>query len=284
MYIRYLLIIMTESRNRGLGPKDEIEHAYFSGMIIQRVRDFVKNDDIKELINWGYGSRNNSAIDPKTVKISGDRGTNGIFAAFKPINIELYQSLLPKHLNMPEHPIVSLVTVDYNTGNSITRYNEGMVMIKGICPDAEETWFVLSMPVETWLMMEMGVDWGFPKRIYDITVTKEKTLVLDKGITHLALEIIPNPSISESDIVIPPGNAWGINNMAVVHPLRKDIVLIFSYGPISVQERIPGSVKVILDRKQPWADLIPESLSILGVFQRYVPVGDSVIKKVYLKR
>ena len=275
---------MTESRNRGIGPKNEVEHAYYSGMIIQRVRNFVKNDDIKELINWGYGSRNKSTIDPKTVKVNGDLGTNGIFAAFKPINIELYQSLLPKHLIMPEHPILSLVTVDYNTGNSITRYNESMVMIKGICPNGEETWFVLSMPVETWLMMEMGVDWGFPKRIFDITVTKEKTLVLDKGVTHLALEITPNPSINESDVIIPPGNAWGINNMAVVHPLRKDIVLVFSYGPISVQERIQGSVKVTVDRKQPWADLIPETLSIPGVFQRYVPVGDSVIKKIFLKR
>ena len=45
---------MTESKNRGLSPKDEVEHAYFSGMIIQRVRDFVNNDSINKLINWGY--------------------------------------------------------------------------------------------------------------------------------------------------------------------------------------------------------------------------------------
>ena len=275
---------MTESRNRGIGPKNEVEHAYFSGMIIQRVRDFVKNDNVKELINWGYRPRSKSTPDPKTVKIGGDLGTNGIFAAFKPTNIDLYQSLLPKHLLIPKQPTVSLVTVDYNTGNSVTRYKEGMVMIKGRCPDDEETWFVLNMPVETWLMMEMGVDWGFPKRIFDITTTREKTLVLDKRITHLALELDPNLRENDSDIIIPPGDAWGINNMAVVHPIRKDILLIFSYGPISVQERIQGMVKVDVDREQPWTGLIPEGLRIPGVFQRYVPLGDSVIKKIYLNR
>ena len=274
---------MTESKNRGLSPKNEVEHAYFSGMIIQRVRDFVKNDNVNELINWGYGPSGRT-IDPKTIKIGGDRGTNGIFTAFKPENIDLYQSLLPKHLLMPEQPIVSLVTVDYNTGNSITRYNEGMIMIKGLCPDGEETWFVLSMPVETWLMMEMGVDWGFPKRIFDIRVSKEKTLVLDKGITHLALEITPDSSLKEDDIIIPQGDIWGINNMAVIHPIRKDIVLVFSYGSISVQERIHGKVKVSVDRNQPWSGLIPEDLKISGVSQRSVPVGDSLIKKVYLNR
>jgi hypothetical protein len=252
-------------------------------MIIQRVRDFVKNDSVHELINWGYGPRSKT-IDPKTLKIGGDAGTNGIFTAFQPKNIDLYQSLLPKHLAMPEQPIVSLVTVDYNTGNSITRYNEGMIMIKGKCPDGEETWFVLSMPVETWLMMEMGVDWGFPKRIFDITVKKEKTLVLDKGVKHLALELTPNSSLEEKDVIIPKGDAWGINNMAVIHPIRKDILLIFSYGPISVQERIRGMVNASVDRNQPWSGLIPEGLNIPGVSQRYIPVGDSLIKKVYLNR
>ncbi|MFW9894516.1 MAG: hypothetical protein ACFFD7_01785 [Candidatus Thorarchaeota archaeon] len=274
---------MTESRNRGLSPKNEVEHAYFSGMIIQRVRDFVKNDNLEEFINWGYGP-SGRAIEPKTVEVDGDRGTNGIFAAFAPSNIQLYKSFLPKHLIIPKQPLVSLVTVDYNTGNVITRYSEGMVMIKGICPDGEETWFVLSMPVETWLMMEMGVDWGFPKRIFDIAVTKEKTVVLDKEIKHLELDLTTNTSLKEEDIIIPRGDAWGINNMAVIHPVRKDILLIFSYGPLSVQERNMGIVKVSVDRNQPWAGLIPEELSIPGVSQRYIPVGDSRIKKVYQDR
>jgi hypothetical protein len=179
---------------------------------------------------------------------------------------------------------VSLVTVDYNTGNSVTRYNEGMVMIKGICPDGEEAWFVLSMPVETWLMMEMGVDWGFPKRLFDITVTKEKTVVLDKGVLHLALELTSDSSLNEEDVIIPMGENWGINNMAVIHPIRKDILLIFSYGPISVQERIHRMVKVSADRNQPWSGLIPEGLNNPGVVQRSISVGDSIIKKVYLNR
>jgi hypothetical protein len=275
---------MTESRNRGLNPKNKEEYAYYSGMLIQRVRNFVKNDDIEEFINWGEGSSGRPAKDPKTVKVGGGIGTNGIFSAFIPKDIDLYESFIPKHLIIPEIPIVSLVTVDYNYGSPIRRYNEGMVMIKCMRPDGEETWFVLSMPVETWLMMEMGVDWGFPKRVFDITVTRENTLVLDKGITHLSLEIDLDTSLKESDVIIPSGDAWGINNMAVVHPVRNDIVLVFSYGPISVQERIQGMVKVKVDREQEWAALIPENLATPGVFQRFISIGDSMIKKIYLNR
>ena len=39
---------MTESKNRGMSPRNELQHAYYSGMIIQRVRDFVKKDDSEE--------------------------------------------------------------------------------------------------------------------------------------------------------------------------------------------------------------------------------------------
>ncbi|MBY8991235.1 MAG: acetoacetate decarboxylase family protein [Candidatus Lokiarchaeota archaeon] len=275
---------MTESKNRGLNPKNKEEHAYYSGMLIQRVRNFVKNDDIEEFINWGEGSSGRPAKDPKTVKVGGDIGTNGIFSAFKPVNLELYKSFIPNHLIMPEDPIVSLVTVDYNYGSPIRRYNEGMVMIKCMRPDGKETWFVLSMPVETWLMMEMGVDWGFPKRLFNITVTRENTVVLEEGITHLSLEISSDPSLTERDVIIPSGEAWGINNMAVVHPVRKDVVLVFSYGPISVQERINGMVKVKVDRAQDWAALIPDDLITPGVFQRFIPIGDSMIKKIFLNR
>ncbi|MHA1727157.1 MAG: hypothetical protein ACTSWY_00310 [Promethearchaeota archaeon] len=276
---------MTESRNRGLGPKNETEHAYYSGMIIQKVRDFVKNDNLKELINWGSGPRKNIP-DPMTIKVGGNTGTNGIFTAFNiehPELLKLYRNFLPKHLSMPKLPVVSLVSVDYNTGNHVTRYNEGMVMIKGNTPSDKEVWFVLSMPVETWLMMEMGVDWGFPKRIYDINISKEKTIVLDKGKVHFSLEFTPSPWTNKKAVIIPEGGAWGINNMAVVHPTRSDIVLIFSYDPISIQERIEGNVKITVDRNQPWSGLIPEGIVSFGVFQRYIAVGNSIIKKIFSK-
>ena len=156
-------------------------------------------------------------------------------------------------------------------------------MLKGNCPNGEETWFVLSMPVETWLMMEMGVDWGFPKRIYDITVSREKTIVRDKGKIHFSLEFTPSPWLNKRAVIIPEGDAWGINNMAVVHPKRPDIVLIFSYGPISVQELVEGNVKITADRNQNWSGLIPEGLVSFGVFQRYVSVGNSVIRKIFSK-
>lgn len=280
-----MMMIMSKSRNRGLGPKNEMEHAYYSGIIIQKVRDFVKDDDIKELFNFGAGPRNNIP-NPTDIKVGGDRGTNGIFTAFNvehPEQLKLYRNLLPEHLLMPKLPTVSLVSVDYNNGNEVTRYNEGMVMIKGILPKGAETWFVLSMPVETWLMMEMGVDWGFPKRIYEIYVSREKTIVFDEGKTHLLLEFTPSSWSNKKIVIIPEGEAWGINNMAVVHPKRADIMLIFSYGPISVQERMEGNVKIIVDRNQKWSELIPEGLISFGVFQRYVSVGNSVITKIFSK-
>ncbi|GAF94657.1 unnamed protein product, partial [marine sediment metagenome] len=41
-----------------------------------------------------------------------------------------------------------------------------------------------------------------------------------------------------------------------------------------------GSVKISVDRSQPWSGLIPEGIIANGVSQRFVAVGNSVIKKI----
>ena len=53
-----------------------------------------------------------------------------------------------------------------------------------------------------------------------------------------------------------------------------------AYGPISVQERVEGTVKIYINPENWWAGLVPDDGEAPGVWQRYVGAGDAVIKKL----
>ena len=157
----------------GLGNhQSKVEQAYSAGMLIQRLHDFFEDDSKTTLINRGAGPRQPSeqAIDLKS--LPADTGQFGLFVAFEPADVALYKTLLPRNFTMPDTPEVSLVIVDYNQSNPVVRYKEGMVMLKAVAPDGQDTWYVHSMPVEDWLMLAIGHDWGFRKELFDMTVTK----------------------------------------------------------------------------------------------------------------
>ena len=263
-----------------LNPKTKEEHAYISGMLIQRVRQFINDRDLTEMINWGAGPTKN-VPDISKMTFNDGVGRFGLFAAVKPDDLDLYRYLLPDFFSMPPEPILSLVTVDYNHPNPITRYREGMVMLKALDADGEEAWYVLSMPVETWLMMIMGHDWGFRKQLFDITVTREKTTVLEKnGDLYMSLELTPEDWTGGSEAVIPAGGCGGINNMAVIHPNSENLVLRFGYGQAHALDEERKMIKISVNPDLPWARLVPQNGMATGFYQRYIAVGDSYIKKV----
>ena len=157
----------------GLGNhQSKVEQAYSAGMLIQRLHDFFEDDSKTMLFNRGAGPRKPSeqAVDLKNLPV--DAGRFGLFVAFEPADVALYKTLLPRNFTLPDTPEVSLVIVDYNQSNPVVRYKEGMVMLKAVASDGKETWYVHSMPVEDWLMLAIGHDWGFRKELFDMTVTK----------------------------------------------------------------------------------------------------------------
>ncbi len=183
---------------------------------------------------------------------------------------------------MPKEPSVAFVTVFYNRLNPVTDYHEAMVLLKGVCYDGSETLAVMSMPVESRLMMDMGVAWGFPKFISDtISVSKTEAVTTDAGDVRMKLSFTPGRWSEADRAMDPEGGCWGINNMAVIHPISTgECPMAFAYGPISVQERIEGTVKIHVHSDDWWAGLIEDGVETPGVWQRYVGAGDSVIRKI----
>lgn len=265
-------------------PQTQEEYAYTSGMHIARTRALLNNDDLTEIINWGAGpSASQHTPDIEKLKQNPDVGPFGIFVAIEPDDLDLYRRVLPENFAMPERPVLSLINLDYNQPNPIVRYKEGMIMLKGVGVDGEEAWYVHCMPVETWLMLVMGHDWGFRKDLFDMTVTREKTTVMQKnGDLYMSLEMTSDPWPDDADGIVPQEEIGGTNNMAVVYPRRPDTVLRFGWSGKGVAlEEEKRMVKITVNRDLEWAGLVPEGTTAPGRFQRYIGGGgDSYIKKV----
>lgn len=261
--------------------KTQDEFAYNAGRLIERVRAFIEDDDRTEMINWGLGPTPPS--DAPSPKPEEGVGTFGIFAAIKPADLDLYRALLPVNFSMPAEPVLSLANLDYNQPNPIFRYREGMVLLKAIAPDGAQTWYCHGMPVESWVVLAAGHAWGFRKRMFDMTVTRERSVVLEKnGELYMSLELTPFAWSTNEGGVIPDGGVGGIDDMATVYPLDPGLVLRFvGSGGVAVQEENRRQVKITVNRSLDWAGLVPEGAVAPGLYQRVVPKqGNLHLKKI----
>jgi hypothetical protein len=263
--------------------KTHEEHAYMCGQHIARTRALLDDDNENMIINWGAGPGNRVGTLVVEHANRDQLGPFGIFTAITPDDLDLYRRILPPHFSMPDRPVLSLVNLDYNQPNPIVRYKEGMVMLNGVGADGEEAWYVHSMPVETWLMLVMGHDWGFRKDLFDMTVTREKTTVTQKdGDLYMSLELTDTPCPAETQWLVPREACGGTNNMAVIYPRKPDLMLRFGWtGNGVVLDDETRMVRITVNRALDWAGLVPEGTVAPGFYQRYmVDGGDAYIKKV----
>ncbi len=263
-------------------PETREQYAYTSGVLVQRLRNFFNDDSLTELVNWGAGPRK-KLPDLSKMEFKDGVGVFGLYVALEPADLGLYRALLPENFSMPERPILSLVNLDYNQPNPIVRYKEGMVMLNAVAADGGETWYVHSMPVEDWLMLIMGHDWGFRKDLFDMTVTREGTTVMRKnGDLYMSLELTEDAWPSDADAIVPEGGTGGTNNMSVVYPSDPNMVLQFSSGgEARALDQDKRMVKIAVGEDVDWAGLVPEAAVAPGLYQRFVGgAGDSCIKKI----
>ena len=269
--------------------KDEQEYIAMGRPVVDRIREFIEDPTRDELLNMGAGPSGGRTIAEEMVDkmVAAGIGTSGIFTVVEPADLELYRSFLYPPLSMPEKPEVAVILVDYNhTGNPITRYQEGFVSVKGKCPDGDETWLVISMPVPNVLMCYMGVAWGLPKYVADeMTVTPTKAEVKYEGEVRLSLELTPGP-VDESDEVLSARIAIAMGNAATFHPAKGGACLVRWFGRGRGGVRVPewqtGMVKVYVRPEDPWAGLIPADSVTPGFYRRVVPTGggDMVWQKI----
>lgn len=119
--------------------KDEQEYLVSERKTIDARSRFVEDRKCDELVNSSRGPGVAKALPPERVEemVKAGIGTSGIYTVVEPVDLDLYRSYLQPPLIMPEKPLVSCMMVDFNRGNPITRYQEGWILIKAMCPDGQ---------------------------------------------------------------------------------------------------------------------------------------------------
>jgi len=267
--------------------KDEQEYLVNCRKTMDVTQRFVDDQTCDKLVNGGRGPGAAPALSPERIEemVKAGIGTSGIFTVVEPADLDLYRSYLQAPLTMPEKPEVSTILVDFNRGNPLTRYQEGWILIKAMCPDGKEGRLVVSMPVPNLLMCWMGVAWGLPKYVADeMTVSPTKAEVIYEGEVRYSLDMTPGPVEDEDAVKARVSSAvWP---MLTFHPTTYGNCLLriggSSSGGSKVVDVQTGMVKAYIRPEDPWSGLIPANSVTPGVYQRIVATGgsDSVWEKV----
>jgi hypothetical protein len=262
-------------------PETDVEHAYLMGQVVARLRTLLDDDDVEQIVNFGAGAstRPTTEVDIDRLNAQG-LGTFGIWTEISPADLDLYQRLLPANCSMPEKPVVSLWIADYNQPNPIVRYREAGVMLKALGADGKEGLYVHSMPVESWLMLVVGHDWGFRKELTDITVSRDRASVLQKdGKLYMSLELTGDDH--PADVGPSPAQDGSPLGAIVIYPRSPEVMLRTSYaGRPTILEERRKMVKITVNRALDWAGLVPEAAVAPGSYRRFVTIADHYFNKV----
>jgi hypothetical protein len=209
------------------------------------------------------------------------RQFHGIYTLVKPANIELYRSLLPVPLEMPERPLVLIFTVDYVKVYPwpMTRYQEAAISLR--CKyNGEEGWHVKTMPVTKWVPNWGGRHLGFPKYVADeITLQAtgqgwkgevkhagENKINLDFTFGNMRELTADEQAFMKSDafkmeepifLFVPPDKG----------PTLQKVMLKQTVDPQRIIKQ--GMMKITIGSKEPWAGLVPAGTMIPGIFLEY---------------
>ena len=259
--------------------KDEQEYLARCRAIMDVTGAFIADPTRDELINWGAGPGAVSKLSPEKLEeqIKAGIGSAGISIMVEPVDLELYRSFIYPPLSMPEKPEVGVSLWDFNRSNPITRFQEGRVTVKAMCPDGKEAWLVISVPVPNLLMCYMGVVWGWPKYVADeMTVTPTRAEVIYEGEVRLSLEFTPG---GVDEAALKDRGIFEFGKECSFHVDKGGACLfrITSRGGESykVAEWQAGMVKVYMRPEDPWAGLIPANSVVPGVYQRFLATGGS---------
>jgi hypothetical protein len=212
----------------------------------------------------------------------------GIFAALEPENLELYSSLLPAPMQMPEMAAVSLFVVDYLSVGPwpLTRYLEGSVALR--CKyDGVEGWHVKTMPVDKIVSCRAGRMLGYPKYVADEITLRENGdgwfgEVRHQGRAMISIQYrqgFEREPIPWEEEMVEAGSLHMEEPIYLLVPPDK--------GPrfqmVTLKRMIPdqwetevGMARVSIDESEPWAGLITQGADTPAFFQRFT--GGAIMK------
>jgi len=259
--------------------KDQEEYLARCRALMDVTGAFIADPTQDELINWGAGPGAVPKLSAEELEkqIKAGTGSAGISLMVEPADLELYRSFIYPPLSMPEKPEVGVSLWDFNRPNPITRFQEGRVTVKAMCPDDKENWLVISVPVPNLLMCYMGVVWGWPKYVADsMTVTPTRAEVIYEREVRLSLEFNPG---GVNEAALKERGIFEFGKECSFHVDKGGTCLfrITSRGGESYKavEWQAGMVKVYMRPEDPWAGLIPANSVVPGVYQRFLATGGS---------
>ena len=217
----------------------------------------------------------------------------GIFTMVEPADLELYRSLLPTPLEMPDQPMVSLFVVDYTKVYPwpMTRYQEAALFLR--CKyKGQEGWHCKTMPVTKWVPNQGGRSLGFPKYVAKtITLIPEnggwKGEAKDKGKLKLSLAFSPGLTrpLEPSETAVlqaGPGKALADPVFLFVPPDKgpnlQKVDMINVVDPVWTTE--PGMVSITMGPDEPWASLIKPGTESPGFFAKFKGAANLVPTKL----
>jgi hypothetical protein len=213
----------------------------------------------------------------------------GLKTYFEPRDRAVYQRLLPEAFSMPDTPMVMIFVADYVKVHPfyVPRYLEAAVSLKCVWKGVEG-WYIVTMPVTKWFPMQAGRHLGFPKYVADeISLARGgenwKAQVRHNGSPRLVLEYKPGITV--------PLTPWAKQHLEIetffhdeiyllvppeVGPRAQTVRLIHTVPPKS--EPVLGSVRIKVEKSQPWAVLVPEEVAAPGACSRFMG-GINLVRK-----
>jgi hypothetical protein len=258
-----------------------------SNALMDAVARFVEDPNQKELINLGRGPGNPDTppATPEQLEklIEMGAGTQGIFTAHEPADLDVYRSFLPAPLEMPEKPMVGTTLLDMNReASDLTRFQEGRITVKALCPDGIESWLLLSAPVPTLYHTREGVVWGWPKYVADqIDFTPRRAEARYAGSVRYSLDFTPGP-VEDEAALRALGRVEGGSSISW-HWIQGGAVLTRGTGRGGGASRElaweAGTVKVHIRPEDPWSKLIPEDATAPGFYSRWIGGGGDAVRQ-----
>jgi hypothetical protein len=123
------------------------------------------------------------------------RELHGIGIAMEPPDLEIYRSLLPPPLSLPERPIISAWVASWDEVEGLRPYREGAIRLR-CAYESKEGWFITTMPVTSLRANISGRMLAFPKYTADQIVLNTSPgcpmgEVKHRGLCQLRIQLSP---------------------------------------------------------------------------------------------
>jgi acetoacetate decarboxylase len=221
----------------------------------------MEGDTAQKVLTGGVDEKGNFIADQKIMTLA------------QPDDLALYRKLLPAQFDIPTHPLVGLVVVDYVEVRPwpLTRYQEGYIVLRASYR-GEEGWHCIFMPVTKRVAMWGGRSMGFPKYLADkITLDPNgdgwRGEVIHGGTSRLLLTFTPG-EVKEEPVYL--REKWDLGGpvFQLRPPAKGPAVQVVRSSELGKPEikTTYGYVTVTIGAAEPGAGLVKPGTTLPGVF------------------